>query len=97
MALIDRIMPLTTLVIFMGGNSGQMIVNILQRHSSFSNYDHVPIDKAAVFKETFTCRSYTANTLQGCLIKTCTTWLVRCRGYQLLILNFGYENKPKIG
>jgi hypothetical protein len=39
MALIDELMPLTTLVIFMGGNSGQMIVDLLQHHSSFAKYD----------------------------------------------------------
>jgi hypothetical protein len=51
-AIIDRVLPLTTFVVFMGGNSGQTLVELLQGHDSFARYDSLQLDPRGAWDRT---------------------------------------------
>jgi hypothetical protein len=49
MAVIDQVLPLTTFVVFMGGNSGQTLVELLQGHGAFAKYDSLSLDHSGAW------------------------------------------------
>ena len=52
MAVIDQVLPLTTFVAFMGGNSGQTLVELLQGYAAFARYDRLALDHSGAWDRT---------------------------------------------
>lgn len=52
MGIIDQVLPLTTFVVFMGGNSGQTLVELLQDHAAFARYDRLTLDHSGAWDRT---------------------------------------------
>lgn len=42
--MMDQLLAATTFVVFMGGNSGQTVIELMRCHERFSKFDHVPMD-----------------------------------------------------
>ena len=52
MAIIDKVLPLTTLISFVGGNSGQMTIELMRYHNKFCRFDLAYTDELGRY-----CRS----------------------------------------
>ena len=50
MAIIDSLLPLSTFVCFMGGNSGQTVIQLLRCHPIFVEYDRLEMDDSGAWQ-----------------------------------------------